>query len=52
MGLYDNSADPREFASCVVRLAQNDYMDFRVNKDGTSTGGADGCIDYENDKQL
>lgn len=34
-------------AACLVRLAGHDFMDFRVNEaDGSSTGGADGCVNF------
>jgi hypothetical protein len=34
------------FVGCLIRMAGHDFMDFRSEGDGSSTGGADGCIDF------
>ena len=36
-----------KFAACALRLAGHDLMDFRVHKDGSMTGGSDGCLNME-----
>ena len=45
--LHDASNTKREFAACLVRLAGHDFMDFRQHADGTTTGGADGCMNFD-----
>ena len=47
IALYDSkaSADGRNLAACILRLAGHDFMDFR-NNDGVTSGGADGCINF------
>ena len=32
---------------CLIRMAGHDFMDFRYESDGTTTGGSDGCINFE-----
>jgi len=40
-------SNPRSgFAGCLVRAAGHDFMDFRINADGTTSGGMDGCINF------
>ena len=34
------------FAGCIVRAAGHDFMDFRYNADGSTSGGSDGCINF------
>jgi hypothetical protein len=54
VALYDTVDDtatannnPRaKFAGCIVRTGGHDFMDFRIAVDGTTSGGADGCIDF------
>jgi hypothetical protein len=43
----DNSNPRGSFAGCLVRTAGHDFMDFRYQADGTTRGGADGCINFE-----
>ena len=39
--------NPRaDMAACLVRAGGHDYMDYRINQDGTSSGGMDGCINF------
>ena len=45
--LYNSSIAQPDFASCLVRLAGHDFMDFRQQADGTTTGGSDGCINFD-----
>lgn len=47
IALYDGkgSADAKNFAACILRLAGHDFMDFRDNN-GVLSGGADGCINF------
>ena len=41
------NTNPRaKFAGCVVRAGGHDFMDFRVDSDGVTSGGSDGCIDF------
>lgn len=35
------------FVGCLVRTAGHDFMDFRHEADGTTTGGTDGCFNLE-----
>lgn len=57
-----NRNDRASFAGCLVRLTGHDFMDFRYNRSGDatynekgvrgeltggSTGGADGCMSFE-----
>jgi hypothetical protein len=42
------SQDPltaARFGACLVRYTGHDFMDFLIQPDGTTIGGADGCID-------
>ena len=45
--LYNSLHTQAEFAACLVRLAGHDFMDFRRRADGTTTGGSDGCINFD-----
>ena len=41
------SSNPRAaFSGCLVRAAGHDFMDFRINQDNTTSGGMDGCINF------
>ena len=40
------------FAGCVVRAAGHDFMDFRINADGTTKGGSDGCINFHDEDNV
>jgi hypothetical protein len=33
------------FGACLVRFTGHDFMDFRMNSNGQTFGGADGCVD-------
>jgi hypothetical protein len=40
--------NPRaKFAGCLVRTAGHDFMDFRYGTNGSTSGGADGCINFD-----
>jgi hypothetical protein len=43
---YDSAADQAAYAACIVRLAGHDFMDYRLNADGTTSGGSDGCVNF------
>ena len=45
--LHDASTTKGAFAACLVILAGHDFMDFRQQADGTTTGGADGCMNFD-----
>lgn len=47
IALYDgkSSADGKNMAACILRLAGHDFMDFRDNN-GALTGGSDGCVNF------
>lgn len=46
----DFNFNPRaKFAGCIVRAAGHDFMDYRIANDGTTSGGSDGCIDFDDD---
>ena len=45
--ITDNSNPRGAFVGCLLRMAGHDFMDFRYEADGTSTGGSDGCINFE-----
>lgn len=41
------TSNPRaSFAGCLIRAAGHDFMDFRINSDGSTSGGMDGCINF------
>lgn len=44
---YESATDQAAYAACLVRLAGHDFMDFRMDADGNSTGGADGCVNFD-----
>ena len=41
-----NSNPRAKFAGCIVRTAGHDFMDYRIDADGSTSGGSDGCIDF------
>lgn len=43
----DNNNPRGAFVGCLLRMAGHDFMDFRYESDGTTTGGSDGCINFE-----
>ena len=44
----EEGSNPRaSFAGCLVRLSGHDFMDFRIHPDGTTTGGSDACVNFE-----
>ena len=43
----DNLNPRATFAGCLVRTAGHDFMDFRIQSDGTFKGGSDGCINFK-----
>ena len=43
----DGSNPRAAFAGCLMRLVGHDFMDFRHQTDGSTTGGADACINFE-----
>ena len=44
----EEGSNPRaSFAGCLVRLSGHDFMDFRIHEDGSTTGGSDACINFE-----
>ena len=43
----DNSSPRGAFVGCLLRLEGHDFMDYRIDDDGTMTGGSDGCINLE-----
>ena len=48
--MYDKKESTQaktDFAACLVRMAGHDFMDFRWAKNGSSKGGSDGCINFE-----
>jgi hypothetical protein len=48
----DNENLRGSFAGCVVRAAGHDFMDFRINADGTTKGGSDGCINFHDEDNV
>ena len=43
----EEGSNPRAaFAGCLVRLSGHDFMDFRRHADGTTTGGSDAYINF------
>jgi hypothetical protein len=40
----DNYSPRGAFVGCLLRLEGHDFMDYRIDADGTMTGGSDGCI--------
>ena len=49
---YDDELEDHEkaeFVACLVRNAGHDFMDFRYRWDGKTSGGSDGCMNYEDD---
>ena len=40
----DNYSPRGAFVGCLLRLEGHDFMDYRIDNDGTMTGGSDGCI--------
>jgi len=36
----------KTFAGCVVRFAGHDFMDFREDDNGVTSGGSDGCVNF------
>ena len=34
------------FAGCVIRFAGHDFMDFREDDTGVTSGGSDGCVNF------
>jgi hypothetical protein len=50
--LADASAPSTEnpqatFAGCVIRFAGHDFMDFRQDDNGVTSGGSDGCVNFQ-----
>ena len=33
-------------SECILRLAAHDLMDYYENNDGSTKGGPDGCLDF------
>lgn len=45
----DETADQGVYAACLLRLAGHDFMDFRKGEDDQTSGGSDGCVNFEDD---
>ena len=45
--IADNVNKRGNFVGCLLRMAGHDFMDFRYEADGTTTGGSDGCVNFE-----
>lgn len=43
----DSLQDKTNLAACMIRMAGHDLMDFRWWGNGSTYGGSDGCINFE-----